>query len=197
MSGAQASSATAQQASSALVQSISGANASSATAQQASSALAQSISGAQASSAERENSLAKYISQKDAIKTDINGLKAYINTLIGGVYSRTGSATVSDMMDLRDNIAILVSSQNQIQATGQNIFQIQSNYQDPALQTIIPNTKLTSAGLKMVFDMLRNKYIVLDSRGNIITNPVTPATRGYTTFVMRGGKRKSRKTRMT
>jgi hypothetical protein len=193
VSGALASSATAQQASSALAQSISGANASSATAQSASSALAQSISGAQASSAQLQDSLAKYISQKDRIKNDITGLKAYINTLIGGVYSRSSVATVSDITDLRDNIAILVSSYNQIQETAQNIFQIQNYYQDTALQTILPNTKLTPLGLKMVFDTLRNKYIVLDSRGNITTNPVTPVTRGYTTFVMRGGKRKSRK----
>ena len=205
------SSAQQQTVSSAVKQSVSSAQyeaASSALAQKASSAIAQTVSSAlaytassaqqqTASSANAENDLASYMNDKDAIKSTLVPIQTETNALIRAVYSPAGGVTMATLSQLQNNITTVVDQQNILHTTANNIFRFHDYYQDPALQTLIPDTKLTSMGLKKVFDTLRNKYIVLDSRGAIVSNPVNPATRSYTTFVLRGGKRAPRHSRRT
>jgi hypothetical protein len=190
ISGAQASSATAQNVSSALAQSISGAQQSSAIAQFASSAVQQADSSAQyqaASSAVTENALAAFIEDKDAIKAAMEPVRADVNNLIRTAYAPGGGVTMETVTQLHDSVAQLQSMRNDLRGAANGIFSIHDYYQDPALQTAAADPKLTTLGLRRVFDTLRNRYVVIDSKGVIVNNPVSPATRGYTTFVMRGG----------
>ena len=196
------SSAQQQQASSAVQQADSGAQqqaassavaqvASSALAQVASSALAQTVSSAQqqvASSANVDRDLATYIAQKDEVKNYLAPIKTDINALIRAVYSPEGGVTMSMVSELQNGVATVMEQKDTLGTIANNIFRLNKSYQDPGFQTPIPDEKLSSMGLRRVFDSLRNKYSVLDSTGNMVANPVTLATRGYTTFVMRGGK---------
>jgi hypothetical protein len=190
ISGAQQSSAVAQQASSALAQSISGAQQSSAIAQFASSAVQQADSSAQyqaASSAVTEHALTGFIQDKDSIKEAMNPIKTDVNNLITSAYAPGGGVTMETITQLHDSVAQLQSMQNDLRTAANGIFSLHDYYQDPSLQTAAADPKLTTLGLRRVFDTLRNRYVVIDSKGAIVKNPVTPATRGYTTFVLRGG----------
>jgi chemotaxis protein histidine kinase CheA len=181
------SSAQHQQASSAVQQADS-----SAQHQQASSAVQQADSSAQhqqASSARAEGDLTSYISDKDSIKAALLPMQTDANTLIRTVYSPAGGVTMANLSDLQNSVGALMDQQNTLHTMANNIFRFHDYYQDPAFQTQVPDTNLSSMGLKRVFDTLRNKYIVLDSKGKIVADPVVPAARGYTTFVLRGGKR--------
>jgi sugar lactone lactonase YvrE len=180
----QASSAQQQAASSALVQ-----RASSAVAQSASSAVAQTASSAQqqfASSAKLQAlNLAGSISVADAVKPALSQSQSAIITAIQG--GTTGLPALQGLLaTLAQNRANLITS-------GKAILQYNPNYQDPALQTIIPDNTLSALGVTKVYDALRNSYIFLDSNKNIIANPITPSSRAYTSGAQRGGKRGSRK----
>ena len=188
ISGAQASSATAQDASSALAQSISGSRESSATAQVASSAVAQDVSSAiaqtvssarqqSASSAQLEADYTTYIAQKDSIKSDLQGAQSYIIGQLSNIYRRNTSVTMAALSDLQTSIGDFINTKAQLAATGQNILKLHSYYQDVGLQTPVPSPTLTRQGLKKVYDTLRNTYVILDSRGNIVPNPETPKAR--------------------
>ena len=96
---------------------------------------------------------------------------------------------MATLSELQDSIGTVVDQQNTLRVTANDIFRLSASYQDPDLQTQIPDAKLSSMGLKRVFDTLRNKYLVLDSKGAIVADPVVPAVRGYPTFVLRGGNR--------
>ena len=201
ISGAEASSATAQVASSALAQSISGARESSATAQTVSSALAQSISGAQASSATAQQaSMAVWqqevdilISNKDQLKNAMLNLQANTVSIINSMYA--GSTPAADMSTLQNNLQQFESMRANLINAGAAIFQLNASYQDRSLQTIIPDSTLSSIGVTKVYDALRNAYLYLDSNKNIISNPITPAQRAYVSTTQRGGGKqgKSRK----
>jgi hypothetical protein len=173
---AAASSAVAQTASSALAQ-----KESSAVEQSASSAYYQS-----ASSAAAENSLKGYIDLKNTIKSDIAPIKTDINTLVGNVYSKTGTVTMSTLSSLRNKIAELVKKQGDLKTTGESIMKFKAEYQDPSLQTVVPDPVITTSGVTKIFDTLRNRYVWLDANKKPIPNPVSPMTRAYP---MRGGTR--------
>ena len=181
------SSAQRQQASSAVAQ-----VASSAVAETVSSALAQSVSSAQqqeASSAIAEAELAAYLRQADSIKTDLTSLQADTTKLIKTVYSPAGGVTMDTVSKLQDNVVTIVEQQDMLKTTAKEIFRFDPSYQDPGLQTPIPEPKLASAGLKMVFDTMRYEHVVLDSEGTIVENPVNPAMRSYSSVALRGGNR--------
>ena len=148
-----------------------------------------------ASSALRDSTLAGFIQEKDMIKGEIGLIKNEINGLVSSVYAPGGGVTMDKIAQLNNSIAALIGMQNDIQASANKIFSLQTLYQDPTLQSLAPDPNLTSLGLKRVFDRLRNKYIVLDTSGKIVPNPVTPMRRSYTTFVLRGGKRVPKKSR--
>ena len=188
ISGAQASSATAQDASSALAQSISGSRESSATAQVASSAVAQVASSAvaqvassarqqSASSAQLESDFSMYIAEKDTIKSDLQAAQSYITGQLSNIYRRNTSVTLAALEDLKTSIGDFIATKAQLAATGQKILRLHSYYQDVGLQTAVPSPTLTRQGLKKVYDTLRNSYLVLDSRGNIVPNPESPKVR--------------------
>ena len=181
------SSAQQQQASSAVAQ-----VASSAVAETVSSALAQSVSSAQqqeASSAKAEAELAAYLRQADSIKSDLTSLQADTTKLIKTVYSPAGGVTMDTVSKLQDNVVTIVEQQDMLKTTAKEIFRFDPSYQDPGLQTPIPEPKLASAGLKMVFDTMRYEHVVLDSEGTIVENPVNPAMRSYSSVALRGGNR--------
>jgi hypothetical protein len=94
---------------------------------------------------------------------------------------------MSTLSQLQTNIATLMNSNKNLMAAAEATLKLNSNYQDPTLQVTIPDARLTALGLRKVFDILRNSYIVLDGTGAMVPNPITPATRTYTP--MRGGKR--------
>ena len=205
ISGAQESSARAQDASSALAQKISGARESSATAQTVSSALAQSISGAQASSAvAQQASMAVWqeevdilIANKDRIKNAMLTLQSNTVSIINSLYASSSSTAPSgaDISTLQNNLQQFESMRANLINAGAAIFQLNASYQDRSLQTVIPDSTLSSISVTKVYDALRNAYLYLDRNQNIISNPITPAQRAYVSTTQRGGGKqgKSRK----
>ena len=193
ISGAEESSARAQDASSALAQSISGARESSATAQTVSSALAQSISGAEASSAvaetvssarqqtassaQLEDDFMRFIAEKDGIKSELQGAQAYITDELSNVYRKNNSVTMATLSDLQKIIGEFILIKEQLIMTGEKILRLHNHYQDPDLQTSVASPTLSEQGLKKFYDTLRNTYIVVDSRGDIVPNTETPRAR--------------------
>ena len=179
-----ASSAVAQQASSALVQ-----RASSAVAQAASSAVEQTASSAQqqfASSAKLQAfNLASSISLADSVKLALTQSQSAVMAAIA-----SGKATPSILQGL---LATVAQQRANLLVSGRAILKYNPNYQDPTLQTVIPDNTLSALGVTRVYDALRNKHIFLDSKKNIISNPITPLSRAYTSGAQRGGKRGSRK----
>jgi len=178
-----ASSAVQQAASSALQQ-----QASSAVAQAASSAVAQTASSAQqqfASSAQQEAfNLTGSISVADAVKPLVAQSQTAIMSAI---------ANKSNPSALQGLIATLAQNRTNLITAGRAVLRYNPNYQDPSLQTIIPDNTLSALGVTKVYDALRNTVIFLDSKKNIIRNPITPLSRAYTSGAQRGGKRGSRK----
>ena len=179
-----ASSAVAQQASSALVQ-----RASSAVAQAASSAVEQTASSAQqqfASSAKLQAfNLASSINLADSVKLALTQSQSAVMAAIA-----SGKATPSILQGL---LATVAQQRANLLVSGRAILKYNPNYQDPTLQTVIPDNTLSTLGVTRVYDALRNKHIFLDSKKNIISNPITPLSRAYTSGAQRGGKRGSRK----
>jgi len=161
----QAASSSVQQAASSAVQQI----ASSAQQQVASSALQQAES-----SARYNRDISDYIAQINAIKAEIRTLQQDTNSRISTVYSPNASVTMASLGALKENIRLLVEKQNKIHTIAKNLFALGNDYQDTDLQTIIPNTELTGMGYTYVFDVLRNKRLVLDLNKKIIQNHVSP-----------------------
>ena len=166
ISGAKTSSATAQTASSALAQSISGA--------QQSSAVAQVVSGAQASSAQKESELADAIAIKDGIKQRMSALQTDISSKIRSFYTLDSSTASGSLVDLQTQLVKLEELKVQLLASAAVIFQLSPTYQDSSLQTIIQDNRLSSFGVKKVFDTLRNTYIFIDTNNRIVPSPLIP-----------------------
>jgi hypothetical protein len=191
VSGARESSATAQQASSALAQVVSGAQASSATVQQASSALAQVASGARessavaqvasqalASSAVNQEALAAAISIKDGIKNELLQVQQDIATAVQTMYGQeTSTASRSSLVDIQNKLNALQEIKRRLLNYATRIFQLNPTYQDSSLQIPIQDSNLTRFGVTKVFDALRNRVIFLDSNKNIVVSPFMPSTR--------------------
>jgi hypothetical protein len=161
--------------------------ASSAQQQAASSAMVQQASAANASSAQLERDLAASIANVSGAEIPILSQQNQVANMINNIYSNTGNVTMSALSQVQANIATLMNSNANLMTAAEAIFKLNSNYQDPNLQVTIPDAALTALGLRKVFDILRNSYIVLDGNGAIVPNPITPATRTYKP--MRGGKR--------
>jgi hypothetical protein len=132
--------------------------------------------------------LATKIEEKDFIKNDMAPIEQTANILIGNVYSLSGPKKMSDVNELRDTISALMTKHNELKSTAKNIFTLNTNYQDSKLQIDTNDVNYKNLGLRKVFDRLRNKYIVLDSNGAIVKDPLTPFTRSYKNAVLRGGK---------
>ena len=213
ISGAQQSSAVAQQASSALAQSISGAQQSSAVAQADSSAQQQAASSSYqqrdssaqqqtvssavqqtASSADKQNSLGSAIAIKDGVKATLLEIQADIVASAQAIYS-PGSSTASGstMLTLQNKMLSFDQAKRNLLNSATAIFQVNPEYQDPTLQTIIQDNTLSAFGVKKVFDALRNKYIFLDTNNRIISSPLTPYLRAYTSGASQRGGGKDRK----
>jgi hypothetical protein len=172
----------AQQASSAVAQ-----QASSAIAQQASSALVQQASSAKASSATYQAALVPAIALKESVKNNLNLVQSDILGNIKSYSTASGAGSV-DLPTLQNKLILYEQKRLDLINAASAIFKLNPNYQDPALQTVIPDNTLSSMGVTKVFDALRNGYIFLDSNNNIISNPITPASRSYAT--QGGGRRK-------
>lgn len=150
-------------------------------AQQASSALAQSISGARqssavqqtASSAEQQSALSSAVDIKDGIKATLLELQADTAAKLKAVYS-SGSSLPNNaaLTALEANLVALEQTKGLLLDSAKPIFQLSPTYQDPPLQRILPQYTNSSSGVKRVFDTLRNKYIYLDANGSIIATPV-------------------------
>jgi len=164
-SAAQKQSSAQQQAASSAQQQV----ASSAQQQIASSALQQAES-----SARYNRDISDYIAQINAIKQEIRSLQGETSPLIKTVYSPNTSVTMGSLGALKEKIRLLVEKQNKIHTIAKNLFALGNEYQDTDLQTIIPNTELTGMGYTYVFDVLRNKRLVLDLNKKIIQNHVSP-----------------------
>ena len=161
--------------------------ASSAQQQAASSAIVQQASAANASSAQLQRDLAASIANVSGAEIPVLSQQNQVANLVNTLYSSTGNVTMSALSQLQANIATLMNSNAKLMAAAEATLKLDSNYQDPNLQVTIPDAPLTALGLRKVFDILRNSYIVLDGTGAIVPNPITPATRTYRP--MRGGKR--------
>ena len=189
ISGARQSSATAQQASSAVAEAISGARQSSATAQQASSAVAEAISGAQESSAtaqqassalEQTASSAQYnaaledsIREKDNIKNEFLQLQREITAMAEGFYNfRTSGPSGSTANTLKNKLKLLETKRRILIDSAAAIFKLNPLYQDETLQTPVGNDVQKKAGVRKIFDILRNTYIFLDENKNIVPPPI-------------------------
>ena len=198
------SSATAQVASSALAQVISGAEessaiiqrASSATAQVASSAVAQeesspiayAASSAQessataqaASSAVLQTALIEPVAAKDAIVADLQGIQAYLNSVISVLYSKEASA--SDIRDAKDavrgSLAPLKEQLAKLTTASNTIFAIAPLYQDRAVQTVVSTPLLEALGYMRIYDTMRGYHIAIDSNGYIVPHIDDLSTRG-------------------
>ena len=190
ISGAQASSATAQVASSALAQSISGARASSALAQEESSAIAQKVSApiaqrasssvAQtASSAQLSQALSLPVSTKDTAASELQGFQTYALPIIKNLYSKSSSP--EDVAAARANVTDLLSSHKSsmdaITEAAAAVFKVAPMYQDRALQIHKPFPALEAKGYFKLYDMMRGKQIVIDSKGYIVDDVDTVANR--------------------
>ena len=179
------SSAIAQTVSSALAESISGARESSATAQIASSAVAQtvssalaeSISGARessataqtASSAVLQTALVEPVAAKDAIVADLQGIQAYLNSVIPILYSKTASRSeITDAKDaVRGTLAPLKEQLAHLKRASNTIFAIAPLYQDRVVQTVVSTPLLEALGYMRIYDTMRGYHIAIDSNGYI------------------------------
>ena len=190
------SSAIAQTVSSALAESISGARESSATAQVASSAVAQtvssalaeSISGARessataqtASSALLQTALIEPVAKKDSIVADLQGIQAYLNSVIPTLYSK--NASPSDSKDAKDAIqgtlAPLKDQLAKLTLAANDIFTIAPLYQDRVVQTIVATPLLEALGYMRIYDSMRGCHIAIDSNGYIAPDIDDVSTRG-------------------
>jgi len=181
-STAQASSAVAQTASSAVAQTASSAVAQTASQAQASSAVAQTASQAQASSAVAQTaSQANWQTLVDVPIREISTLKpqkgpiqATLTDLAKPLYS-SGIGPTDIVDQINTNLARLATLQENIAKAGAVLIPLQPEYQDPDLQTVIPDPALPT-GYTKVFDLVRNSMITLDSRKKIVDS-ITPASR--------------------
>ena len=140
---------------------------------------------ASAATAFNNNLLLGYIQQKNTIVTAITPIINDAKTMINTIYTPGASVTMQSISDLIQKITLLLQQQVELNKVGANIIQINKSYVDPALQTPLSEPGLVSLGYTKVFDKLRNSYIILDTKGNPVANPVSPATRSYTG--MKGG----------
>jgi hypothetical protein len=178
------SSAQQQQYSSAVQQDASSAQqqtASSAQQQGVSSAQQQGVSSAQqqqASSAIRETALEVPRQLLSFIKTELTPLRKSVTVALDTLYS-PGGDTDENKAALQQQLGALTSKQAELARVGSTLFSIDSNYQDPELQTPVVDRRLSAIGVKKVFDLLRNTFLYIDSNNKIIDNPlITPVQKG-------------------
>ena len=170
------SSAVRQQASSAVQQ-----VASSAQRQQASSAQRQA-----ASSAQYQQAIQPHIVVKDTLIQSLVPLRQSAADIIN-IINSPGGDTDANRTLLKEKMILIQANQASLIATGTEILSIDPNYQDPQLQSVIADAKLTAHGMTKVYDLLRNKYIYLD-----VNNKIIPESQ---VMVQAGGASKNRVTR--
>jgi sugar lactone lactonase YvrE len=217
-SSALASSATAQRASSALAYTASSAlrqgassavayAASSALAQVASSAIEQRLSGAQrqiassaqqqqASSAQYQTALAEVLAIKDTIKGQMQALQLSGKELTAMMHSRDPSISLTNVrLQIQANLSELSEKTKELGTIAIKIFELDPQYQDPSLQTIVKDDTLSSFRITKVFDTLRGTHIFLDANQRIVESPLSPAIRAYTSASQGGGSKQKRGSR--
>jgi hypothetical protein len=175
---------TAQQASSALAQSISGSQESSAVAQTVSSArqstaVASSAVAQTVSSARQTEALAEPLAVKDSIVQQLRTTQEYINSLLAIIYSPRSSP--EDIAKAKESITGIMNdfyhewgALAEITAT---IFAIAPKYQDRVLQTHVYEASVEALGYIKLYDSMRKTHVIIDSNGYLVKGIDTVAGR--------------------
>jgi len=185
-SGAQASSAVAQNVSSAIAQNTSRA--------QASSAVAQVASQAVASSAIQQNALSAPVAAKNQVFSAFGPIKTDLGSYAATIYpssvsptgpqpARSGTGLMdapTAMTNLRTRMGELQTWLANLAAAVSPIFAIAPMYQDRSLQFKVSDPYLESVGIFKIYDAMRMAYITIDAtNGYMVPNIATPSNRPF------------------
>jgi hypothetical protein len=135
------------------------------------------------------------VSPKDDYKGVFKELQAQLLYELENIYRPGITPDPEAVSTLQADLGTFEIVLNDLLSLAAPIFQLNPNYKDESLLTLVEDNTLSSFGVTKYFDTLRNRNVFLDVNNNIVESPLTPYIRAYTSSGPQsgGGKGKGKK----